>query len=157
MHIEEARKEDAPVRCEPILRSVPEWFGVEEATRRYIGATARLPTWIAALPGPNAGARVDAGFITVERHFEEAADIHCIAVHKRFHGAGVGTALVRYAEEHLRHAGVRYLQVKTMGPSKPNAEYARTLKFYQHCGFARLEEMHGVWAGIPCLMMVKKL
>lgn len=159
IRIEETRKDHASERCEPILRSAPEWFGIEESTRAYIEAAGRLPTWIATAADATgrAGARRDAGFITIERHFEESAEIHCIAVERRFHGQGVGTALVRFAEEELARTGVKYLQVKTMGPSKPNAEYARTLKFYLRCGFARLEELHGLWPGIPCLILVKKL
>lgn len=134
-----------------ILRSIPEWFGVKEATRAYIAEAAQLPTWIATL-GPR-----DAGFITVRRHFDEAAEVHCIAVHREFHGHGAGTALMRWAEEHLRAQGVRYLQVKTMGPSRTNAEYARTLHFYLRRGFARMEEINGLWPGLPCLILVKKL
>ncbi|MCC6676773.1 MAG: GNAT family N-acetyltransferase [Phycisphaerales bacterium] len=150
-NIEEAAVDGASQRCEAILRSIPEWFGIEEATLRYIAAAARLPTWIASL-GPR-----DAGFITISRHFDESAEIHCIAVHRDFHGMGAGTALVRLAEEHLRQQGVRYLQVKTLGPSRTNVEYARTLHFYLRRGFARLEEINGLWPGIPCLILVKKL
>lgn len=142
---------EASTRCEPILRSIPEWFGIEEATRGYIDAAARLPTWVAMRDGR------DAGFISIDRHFEEAAEIHCIAVHRDFHGQAAGTALLRWSEEHLRAGGVKFLQVKTMGPSRANDEYARTLHFYLKRGFARLEEIKGLWPGIPCLVMVKKL
>ncbi|MEK6700944.1 MAG: GNAT family N-acetyltransferase [Planctomycetota bacterium] len=142
---------DASARCEPILRSVPEWFGIEEATRGYIAAASRLPTWIACVEGR------DAGFITLEQHFPQAAEIHCIAVHRDFHGHGVGTALVRHAESVLQADAVRFLQVKTMGPSKPNKGYALTLRFYLHVGFTPLEELSGLWPGMPCLILVKKL
>jgi hypothetical protein len=52
---------------------------------------------------------------------------------------------------------VKYLQVKTMGPSRPNREYAETLKFYEAVGFTKLEELHGLWPGLPCLVLVKAL
>lgn len=149
--IEAALPAEASERCGPILRSIPEWFGIEEATRGYIDAAARLPTWIAERDGG------DAGFITIARHFDEAAEVHCIAVHRKYHGQGAGTALLRWAEEHLRRDGVRFLQVKTLGPSKSDAEYARTLHFYLSRGFSRLEEINGLWPGIPCLVLVKTL
>jgi ribosomal protein S18 acetylase RimI-like enzyme len=142
---------DAPRACGPILRSIPEWFGIEEATAGYIAATATKPTWIAWV-GDAA-----AGFVSITRHYPGAAEIHCIAVHKDFHGRGVGTALVRHVEALLRDDGVRYLQVKTMGPSRPNAEYARTLRFYESRGFERLEEVHGLWPRMPALILVKRL
>ncbi len=147
---------DGPRRVEPILRSVPEWFGIEEATRMYIDAAGRMPTWIACLDGPDGPSR-DAGFLTVARHFPRAADVFGMAVHRDFHGRGVGAALVAHVEALLRADGVEYLQVKTLGPSRPNAGYARTRHFYERCGFTPLEEIHGLWPGNPCLILVKRL
>ncbi|MBC7773086.1 MAG: GNAT family N-acetyltransferase [Pyrinomonadaceae bacterium] len=149
--IEQLSPRDAAARCEPILRSIPEWFGIEESTRGYLEATARLPTWVARMEGR------DAGFVTIERHFTEAADIHCIAVHRDFHGRGIGSALVAHAQTWLAGQGVKFLQVKTMGPSKPNREYALTLRFYLRAGFTPLEELHGLWPGFPCLILIKSL
>ncbi|MCG3122395.1 MAG: hypothetical protein GIKADHBN_00782 [Phycisphaerales bacterium] len=146
-----ADRSEAPGRVEPILRSVPEWFGIEQATLSYVAAAGRLATWFAICDDQ------DAGFVTVQRHFDKAADLFCMAVHRRFHGMGVGTALVRHVEGVLREQGVEYLQVKTQGPSKPNAGYARTLHFYEKVGFVRLEEVTGLWPGIPCLILVKRL
>lgn len=153
MHVRLLTKNEAPGVAERVLRSVPEWFGVEESTLGYIKAAGELPTW---------GAFVDrgrdaAGFLTIKRHFPQSADIHCIAVHKGSHGRGAGSALVAYVERELREQGVRFLQVKTMGPSKPNAEYALTLRFYLRMGFVPLEELHGLWPGVPCMVLVKVL
>jgi GNAT superfamily N-acetyltransferase len=142
----------APAQCEPVLRSIPEWFGIESATRAYISACGTLPTWIA-----EDGRGGVAGFLTIRRHFDHAAEIHCIAVHRSHHGTGVGTALLHHVEAELRAGGVRWLQVKTMGPSRPNPEYARTLRFYLSRGFQPLEEFSGMWDGIPALQLIKTL
>ena len=62
------------------------------------------------------------------------------------------------AEEELRAEGVRYLQVKTLGPSRPDDEYERTRRFYEARDFVALEEMFGVWPeDNPMLIMVKAL
>lgn len=114
-----------------------------------------MPTFVAW--GHDNGKDRDAGFITIQRHFEHAAEVHCMAVHRDFHGRGIGTALLRHTEHRLAGSGVRYLQVKSQGPSKPNAEYARTLHFYESRGFTRLEEANGLWPGIPCLILVKAI
>jgi ribosomal protein S18 acetylase RimI-like enzyme len=147
---------ECPGLCEPVIRSVPEWFGIEESTRGYIEMSGRLPTWVAMTGATPVRA---AGFVTIRTHFRHAAEIHCIAVHKEFHGQGVGTALVQHIELVLRAEGVRVLQVKTMGPSKPNAEYALTHKFYTHVGFTELEEFHNMpdWGGLPCLVLIKPI
>ena len=53
---------------------------------------------------------------------------------------------------------MRYLQVKTLGPSRPDDEYERTRRFYEARGFVALEEMFGVWAeDNPMLILVKAL
>ncbi|MDQ3122326.1 MAG: hypothetical protein M3Q59_07300 [Actinomycetota bacterium] len=31
--------------CEQVLRDLPEWFGIEEATAAYIAGVAELPTF----------------------------------------------------------------------------------------------------------------
>jgi GNAT superfamily N-acetyltransferase len=137
--------------CEDILRSAPDWFGIEESLLMYARNTARLPTWLARV-----GAR-EAGFITVERHFPQSAEIHCIAVRPDLHRRGVGRALLDAAEADCRATGASFLQVKTKGPSRPNEHYARTLRFYLGMGFTPLEEMLTLWKGVPCLLLVKKL
>jgi hypothetical protein len=47
--------------------------------------------------------------------------------------------------------------VKTLGPSRPSEGYERTRRFYEARGFVALEEIHGLWEGNPCLLMVKRL
>jgi GNAT superfamily N-acetyltransferase len=141
-------------RCEAILRSVPEWFGIEESLVQYVKDTQGHPTWIAWEAG---GAGRAAGFVTLRMHYAQAAEVHCIAVSRAFHRRGVGRLLMEYAEREARARGVRFLQVKTMGPSKPNAEYAQTRLFYLSIGYTELEEFIGLWGGLPALQLVKAL
>jgi ribosomal protein S18 acetylase RimI-like enzyme len=143
--------EDTRRVCEEILRSLPAWFGIESALLEYAAQGAVLPTWIGA------GHDGPVGFVTLREHFPESAEINCIAVRPEFHRRGLGRALLLAAEEHARGRGAGYLQVKTMGPSRPNREYAETLEFYRGVGFARLEELKGFWNGLPCLVLVKRL
>ena len=81
-----------------------------------------------------------------------------MAVDVTRHRRGIGTALLERAEQELRGAGVRYLQVKTLGPSQPDDEYERTRLFYEARGFVALEEMLDVWPeDNPMLILVKAL
>lgn len=64
---------------------------------------------------------------------------------------------MRHVEQELSREGVEYLQVKTLGPSRPNAEYALTKKCYERVGFVPLEELSGMWPGVPCLSLVKHI
>ena len=49
------------------------------------------------------------------------------------------------------------LSVKTLGPSRPDAGYAGTRRFYGALGFQPVEELLDLWPGNPCLIMVKPL
>ncbi len=133
--------------CEHVLRDLPEWFGIEEATAAYICDVAELPTF---------GVDGDA-ILSLKLHTPRAAEVYVMGVRRARHGQGLGTALLRAAEEFLSARDVEYLQVKTLGPSDPDAAYARTRAFYEARGFAPLEELHELWEHNPCLLMVKRL
>lgn len=60
-------------------------------------------------------------------------------------------------ESDLVADGVQFLQVKTLGPAHPDEGYGRTRQFYASAGFRPLEEIHGLWPGNPCLIMIKSL
>ncbi len=138
--------------CEPILRALPQWFGIEEATAHYVRQTDRLPTLRATLDGEVAG------FLTFNRHGAHAAEIDVMAVRPEWHRRGVGRALLAEAEAYLRQRGVEYLQIKTLSPAHPDENYARTRQFYRAMGFRPLEEFPELWGPAnPCLQMVKCL
>lgn len=97
------------------------------------------------------------GVTLIDRHFPHVAEVHLTIVDRSVHGTGVGTAMLMAIEDDAVRRGVRLLQVKTLGPSHPDAGYARTRHFYERWGFLSLEET-ALWGeGTPCLIMVKPL
>lgn len=140
------------VQCERILRALPEWFGIESSLIQYVKDTTTLPTWMVDAPDGDAIA-----CLTLREHNPCSGEIHLIAVHPGYHRCGIGRMLVKFLEDHLRTRGFKFLQVKTLGPSRPCAEYELTRKFYEAMGFIALEEFPTLWPGNPCLQMVKKL
>lgn len=138
--------------CEPILRSLPAWFGIEEAIVHYVAEIEHLPTFLA---GDSDGV---VGFVSIKQHYPSSAEVYVIAVRQEVHRQGVGLALVERAKDWLRGQGVEYLQVKTLGPSHPDAGYAKTRAFYAAVGFRPLEELTELWdERNPCLIMVQRL
>lgn len=133
--------------CARVLRALPEWFGIEEATAAYIRDVADLPTF---------GIGDDA-LLSLKLHTPRAAELYVMGVRPELHGRGLGTALLLAAEQSLRGQGVEYLHVKTLGPSDPDPGYARTRQFYEARGFVPLEELHDLWEHNPCLLLVKRL
>jgi ribosomal protein S18 acetylase RimI-like enzyme len=170
--------------CEPILRSLPQWFGIEAAIQHYLAEIDSLPTFLASLPLPfREGDRGEvgrgvkgevmeaaseeasggpaeniAGFLTVKQHNPYSAELLVLGVHPEFHRQGIGSLLLQAAERFLLQEGTEYLQVKTLGPSHPDESYARTRAFYLASGFRPLEEFPQIWnEANPCLIMIKRL
>jgi ribosomal protein S18 acetylase RimI-like enzyme len=78
--------------CERILRGLPEWFGVEQATAQYVRDLESLPGLVAIQ-----GGRV-LGFLALRPHNTAASEIHVLAVHRDHHRSGIGRALFQRAE-----------------------------------------------------------
>ncbi|CZF78390.1 acetyltransferase [Grimontia celer] len=137
-------------KCEKILRSVPEWFGREDSLIEYVNEIDHLSTYTAFLDERLIG------FFSVNIHNECSAELHVLAVHLDFHRQGIGKQLYRSVEEDLKTQGIKYVQVKTLGPSYGDANYEKTRQFYLSLGFSPLEEIREFWGeGTPCLLMVK--
>jgi coenzyme F420-0:L-glutamate ligase/coenzyme F420-1:gamma-L-glutamate ligase len=132
-----------------VLRDLPEWFGIEAATRAYVDEAASLTTF--AVDG-------DAAFLCLKQHAPRAAEIHVMGVRRDRHRQGLGRALVRAAEAWCAAHGIDYLQVKTVAHTKPDESYARTRRFYEALGFTALEVFPALWdAANPALQLVKRV
>jgi N-acetylglutamate synthase-like GNAT family acetyltransferase len=139
-------------KCVPILRLLPDWFGIEAAISNYGQEIESLPTFLARIED-----RV-IGFLSLKQHTPYAAEILVMAVHPEAAHGGIGRALVETAETYARGLGIEYMQVKTLGPSRPDEGYARTRAFYQALGFRPMEEFSQIWdKDNPCLILVKRL
>lgn len=80
-----------------------------------------------------------------------------MGVLRSHHRQGFGRALVDAGATHARSVGCEFLTVKTLGPSHPSEGYAATRRFYEALAFRPIEELHGVWPGNPCLILVRPL
>ena len=138
--------------CIPLVRALPDWFGLEDAILNYEKEIENLPTFLAKADGQVLG------FLTLKQHTPYSAEILVMAVQRDAQRGGIGRALAAAAEAHARGLGIEYLQVKTLGPSNPDPGYAKTRAFYEALGFRPLEELKQIWDETnPCLILVKKL
>lgn len=138
--------------CEPILRSVPTWFGIEAANQQYVKDIEANITFIAERDNQAVG------FLTPVKHSEVSAEIHVMAVLPQYHRNGVGRELTNHAEAYLRDAGIQFLQVKTLSSSDPDEDYRKTRAFYFGMGFVVLQEFPDLWGSEnPCVQLIKAL
>jgi GNAT superfamily N-acetyltransferase len=134
-----------------ILASVPEWFGIPEANAQYVADSGRLPSYL-AVDGDEV-----VGVALLAEHFPESRELHLLAVRRDRHRLGIGRLLVETVVADLRQAGVRLLEVHTVGPSYEDEGYARTRAFYLALGFVAMTELQRIdWNG-PTLILVRPL
>lgn len=144
--------EQKSIVCEKILRSLPQWFGIESAILDYIKDVQTMPMLVA---------KDDIeviGFISLNEHNSKTAEIHVMGILEKYHRQKVGKTLVEKAESYLTSKKFEYFTVKTLSESRANEEYERTRRFYLAMGFAPLEEFKTLWGEHnPCLFLVKTL
>ncbi|GAA5229574.1 GNAT family N-acetyltransferase [Arthrobacter cryoconiti] len=140
-----------PSAVDRILRSLPEWFGVEEAILGYTASASRQESFLAVVNDMTVGVAL------LTRHFKESAELTLIAVDAKYRGRGVGKTLLEAMESALIIDGCQLLQVHTVGPSFEDAAYSQTRAFYRKFGFLPVQEFERIdWDG-PTLVMVKLL
>lgn len=139
--------------CEMVLRTLPEYFEIEEAIEEYIKGV-REKYFLSANVGD-----IPIGFLAMKDHNEFTSELYVIGILEELQGRGIGERLVERAEEHLSSKDKKYLTVKALGSSRPDDEpYGKTRAFYRSVGFIPLEEFTNLWdKENPCLIMVKSL
>ena len=138
--------------CESILRALPEYFSIESVLLDYLQDIETMPSFVAWLDE-----RV-IGFITINRHEREIAEIQVMAVDRGQRRKGTGHMLIEAAVKHLKQEGVTSLEVKTLGETHLDKNYVKTRAFYAAQGFQSVEEILDYWPGnLPMLLMAKVL
>ncbi|MGB0454073.1 MAG: GNAT family N-acetyltransferase [Bacteriovoracaceae bacterium] len=101
-----------PEICEVVLRSVPDWFGIEESTVAYINKSKELPM-ISAFEDGKA-----IGFLSLLQHSQYTTEVYVMGVVPEYHRKGVGKKLLIEAEKVLAKNGIEFLQVKTVSADR---------------------------------------
>ncbi|GAA2172356.1 hypothetical protein GCM10009846_09980 [Agrococcus versicolor] len=141
-----------PAAVERLLRSLPAWFGIEEAIVAYVEQVRTASaSFVAVVDDRVVGAAL------VERRSPALVELALIAVHAEQRGAGIGRALVDAAATWAASAGAAAFEVHTVGPSFEDDGYAATRAFYRSCGFLPVREVEGLdWDG-PTLILERPL
>lgn len=135
-----------------ILHSLPQWFGIPEATQNYIDDSSQMV--MAVIKEQDQAL----GFIALNPTSQNTLDIHVMGVLPQAHRQQVGSRLIQFSETYARQHHYQLLQVKTLDETHPDPNYQKTRIFYQKVGFLKLESFPELWdKQNPCLVMMKPL
>ncbi|MBT4793414.1 MAG: GNAT family N-acetyltransferase [Halobacteriovoraceae bacterium] len=141
-----------PEICDVILRSVPDWFGIEESTLDYINKSKELPMLAVTKNGK------PIGFLSLKKHSPFTSEVYVMGVIPEYHRKGVGKKLLIEAEKVLAQNGVEFLQVKTVSADRECEFYRKTRLFYKSFGFKEVEVFPTLWdEHNPCQLLIKSI
>ncbi|PHI18209.1 GNAT family N-acetyltransferase [Lewinellaceae bacterium SD302] len=96
----------------------------------FFGSNENGSIWLTSGPAEQPDT---VAFCAPEPMTEGTWNLYLIAVHADQRGAGIGTAIMRHLETHLKESGQRVLLVETSGLP----EFESTRKFYDQNGYTR--------------------
>ena len=138
--------------CNTILRRLPQWFGIESAILDYVRDVQKMETWVSQVDNEIVG------FVSLNKHNHQSAEIHVMAVLEKHHRNKIGQKLVEKCEDSLRQQNFKFLQVKTLSPTRPDVNYDKTRQFYLKMNFTAIEEFKTLWGELnPCLLLIKPI
>lgn len=139
---------DKKIIVRTILESLPDWFGIPEATEEYIADSKGRPFFCAYADD------VPIGFLYLKETGRHTVELAVMGVLKEFHRQGVGRKLFTEAKNEAKRLGYSFVQVKTVQMGRYDI-YDDTNRFYLSLGFKELEVFPTLWDECnPCQIYI---
>ena len=131
-----------------ILESLPDWFGIPEATEEYIADSKGRPFFCAYSDD------VPIGFLYLKETGRHTVELAVMGVLKEYQRQGVGKKLFKEARNEAKRIGYSFIQVKTVRMGRYDI-YDNTNRFYLSLGFKELEVFPTLWDECnPCQIYI---
>ena len=138
--------------CNFVLRSLPNWFGIEESIVDYVNSAKEMP-FFTVFDGENA-----IGFVALKIHNKYTAEIYVMGILEKYHNQGIGKKIINTCEKYCKENNIEFLTVKTLAELREDENYRKTRLFYSYMGFKPLEIFETLWGEAnPCLFLAKYL
>ena len=139
---------DKQIIARTILESLPDWFGIPEATEEYIADSKGRPFFCAYADD------TPIGFLYLKETGRHTVELAVMGVLKEFHRQGVGRKLFMEAQNEAKRLGYSFIQVKTVQMGRYDI-YDDTNRFYLSLGFKELEVFPTLWDECnPCQIYI---
>ena len=139
---------DKEIIARTILESLPDWFGIPEATEEYIVDSKGRPFFCAYADN------TPIGFLYLKETGRHTVELAVMGVLKEYHRQGVGRKLFAEAKNEAKQLGYSFIQVKTVQMGRYDI-YDDTNRFYLSLGFKELEVFPTLWDECnPCQIYI---
>ena len=139
---------DKEIIARTILESLPDWFGIPEATEEYIADSKGRPFFCAYADDTLIG------FLYLKETGRHTVELAVMGVLKEYHRQGVGRKLFAEAKNEAKQLGYSFIQVKTVQMGRYDI-YDDTNRFYLSLGFKELEVFPTLWDECnPCQIYI---
>lgn len=137
--------------CSDILNALPDWFGLPDATQKYIEESKTMPFWAAFEVGEHVG------FICLKETSTATIEIYVMGILTAFQHQQIGSKLFDECERYAKQHEYEYMQVKTVKEGIYK-EYDQSNAFYKKMGFKNFECFPTLWdEWNPCQILIKHL
>lgn len=131
--------------CNNILKSLPNWFGIESSIADY-REKVKEQQFYAAFENDK-----PIGFAALKIHNPYTAEVYVMGILEEFHKQGIGKELMNHCVEFSAEKEMEFLTVKTLDKSRESKSYEKTRLFYEAMGFKPLEVFPLLWGEAnPC-------
>jgi GNAT superfamily N-acetyltransferase len=141
----------AEIICREIIHTLPAWFGIADANERYAKGTFERISFTVKQD------KTYLGLLTLEIPFSNNANIYWLGVKEKYHNMGIGTQLVKAAENYCRENGCNSLTVETLSPKSADSNYLKTYHFYLKLNFHPLFELYSYGPDHLMVYMQKRI
>ena len=139
---------DKEIIARTILESLPDWFGIPEATEEYIADSKGRPFFCAYADD------TPIGFLYLKETGRHTVELAVMGVLKQYHRQGIGRKLFMEAKNEAKRLGYSFVQVKTVQMGRYDI-YDDTNRFYLSLGFKELEVFPTLWDEFnPCQIYI---
>ena len=118
-----------------ILESLPDWFGIPEATEEYIDDSFGKP-FFCAYDG-----ETPVGFLYLKETGRHTVELAVMGVLKEYHRQGIGRKLFAEARNEAQRNGYSFIQVKTVQMGRYDI-YDDTRVYFVKEGFTPSQNTH---------------
>lgn len=141
----------ASALCLEIAKDNPEYFGIDEANKKYAEGVKSCKNYACFID------EKPVGLLSLASPYPGTADIYWLGLMKAYHQKGIGSHMLNGVLNKALSKDIQSVTVETLSPSVQNEPYLKTYSFYEKNGFRPMFDLKPEGHLHPMVYMVRFL